>query len=112
MIRVEHLGVGNRMCAAGSLNSLQVVNVERYENEWTEIVKIETRSGASIVVTSTHRIVMQHGTRTEAAQVREGDLVKTASGHAPVISVARHADCFTIFQVMFSPDEAVEAHLT
>ena len=87
MIRVEHLGIGNRICAAGTPHSLQVVNVQRYENEWTEIVKIETRSGASIVVTATHRIVMQNGTRTEAAQVREGDLVKTASGHAPAAAL-------------------------
>ncbi|OLQ15466.1 Regulator of nonsense transcripts 1-like [Symbiodinium microadriaticum] len=110
MIKVEHVGVGHRICAAGSSHhSLQVIHVQRYENEWTEIVKIETDSGASIVVTATHRIVMQNGRKTEAAQVREGDLVKTTGGLAQVISVARHAGHFNIFQVTFSPDEAVEA---
>ena len=86
-VPVECVDVGTRISAAGNAGlALQVTTVTRHDNEHTGLVQIETDS-ASIVVTSTHLIVMANGERRQASGVVQGEVVSTSGGRATVPSL-------------------------
>ena len=90
-IPVEYIGPDSLVCRAGSSEHLRVIDVQRHDNTSAELVRIATE-GTQIVVTSTHRIVMEGGEKRQADQVREGERVQITAGAAPALSLAT---CYT-----------------
>ncbi|OLQ06046.1 Regulator of nonsense transcripts 1-like [Symbiodinium microadriaticum] len=106
-VPVESIDTGTRIIAAGSSDLLQVADVHCHRDEF-DLVDIQTES-AWILVTSTHRIVMECGERRQASRVKERDLVQTSGGGASVTCVHRYSAYVDVFQVAFHPDQPVEA---
>ncbi|CAE7563539.1 unnamed protein product, partial [Symbiodinium necroappetens] len=108
-VPVESIDTGTRIIAAGSSDLLQVADVHSHRGDF-DLVEIQTEC-ARILVTSTHRIVMEWGERRQASRVNEGDLVQTSGGAAPVMHVYRYrySALVDVVQVVFHPDQPVEA---
>ena len=82
MVRVECLEQGSPICSARDpQSSLRVKKVQRHDNETVDLVQIEAGE-ASIVVTGTHRVVMETGPPRPANEVKKGSKVCITGGAA------------------------------
>lgn len=115
-VRASDLFVGSFICAAGggfsSSGILTITSIVKVPKQQQDLVDLQTRS-ACLAVTATHRVVVQRrsGPQTvQASGLRVGDQVLIGSGGSEeLIHVEPYTASVEIVQILFTPDEPVEA---
>lgn len=111
LVPVERLGTGSFIRSANG-NNLRVMRSVIHGasgQEPAQLVEI-TAGPAAITVTASHRILTQDGISVQAADLRQGHIV-LISGNTPAIvtHVRAFAEPQDVYELTFTPDEAIEA---
>uniref|UniRef100_A0A7S1RMK8 Hint domain-containing protein n=1 Tax=Alexandrium catenella TaxID=2925 RepID=A0A7S1RMK8_ALECA len=111
LVPVERLGTGYRIRSSKG-NDLCVMRcVVHWASDQEPAQLVEIAAGpAAITVTASHRILTQGGISVQAADLRKGHIV-LISGDTPatVTHVRAFAEPLDVYELTFTPDEAIEA---
>jgi hypothetical protein len=112
LVPAQQLQLYAQVCSSEG-QALRVRGIEVHLPEEREIV--ELRAGeASLTVTGSHRVMVQHNGEVKtsfAEMLQEGDEVVCMGGAHRLDVVRKYTRCVEVVEIVFDPDDPVEAFL-